>query len=100
MARQAPPGARPNRDGEGFALGVFSRCRPGRSREACGNACPRGMAIHRIVRKNDCEDRTRLTGRLTLLPSNPAAYAGTILHILSAELLQHLRFLEGNEDEI
>src|SRR5262249_2694120 len=56
LAWQTPPGARPNRggwpahaipwDGMGPA-GAFSRCRPGRSREAPGDRRPRGMAIHR-----------------------------------------------------
>src|SRR5438067_1946742 len=37
-ARQAPPGARPNRDG----VRLFPGSRPGRSREAPGNRRPRG----------------------------------------------------------
>ena len=50
MARQTPPGARPNR-------GVMARpaSLPGRLLEPCGDARPRGMAAH---------DRTRLIGRL------------------------------------
>ena len=58
-AGQAPPGARPNRDGTGSFPG---RCRPGRSREAAGDRRPRGMAIHRASPPGD---RTRLTGHLT-----------------------------------
>lgn len=50
MARQTPPGARPNRGAMGW-LGPH----PGVLLEPCGDAGPRGMVVH---------DRTRLSGRL------------------------------------
>ena len=39
-------------------MACFRISRPGRSREVCGNAHPRGMTVH---------DRTRLNGRLFLV---------------------------------
>lgn len=50
MARQTPPGARPNRGAMGW-LGPH----PGVLLESCGDAGSRGMVVH---------DRTRLSGRL------------------------------------
>src|SRR5690348_16949698 len=59
--RQRRRHGKPHREQDqiGTAMGVFGRC-PGRSREAFGNECPRGMAISRFR-----ENRTRLTGHLT-----------------------------------
>ena len=48
-ARQAPPGARPNRDG----VRLFPGCCPGRSREAPGDRRPRGMAISRFTPRTE-----------------------------------------------
>src|SRR5579883_351401 len=67
-ARQAPPGAKPNRGNarlhtEEPEIRLRIRC-PGWLHEAAGNGRPRGMAI---TRANGAPYRTRLTGRLAFL---------------------------------
>ena len=77
-AWQAPPGARPNRDGAPWCSrqgrAVAGPSRPGRSREPSSNGRSRGMAAasaHRLTPFGR-RHRTRLTGRL--VPSFPIEF--------------------------